>query len=317
MINSCTFTIKVLLPTLLLFFMNAPAAQSAPKKFGAWVYNCNKIKNKTSCTLSHSQIFKDKSHALTLALVGPSSKQPWRIYFRVPLGAYLPDGLSLQIDARKERTGTYADCNKNGCLGNIEFNGKQIWALKAGKELRVKYTYRKGKKTIALQVPLKGITAGINEGWPANKFTKKKTAIKKAATRKEADKKTGSVKSEVVEVLRPKARPEKTAANRTKPVRSGPFTIEPAKPAKPRVVEVLRPKVQQADTELAKTEPANNIAEPMPLETETYAAESNGIEIDKSETDEIETVEAETKEKEENKSWFKLPDWLKANEDQQ
>jgi len=129
-----------------------------------WVLRCdNSDSGGTSSCLLFERLLKKDTNQLVLqasvALPKGAKKSPILI-FTLPLGIYLPDGASLQVDGSKGVSLQINRCLKQGCIAVLSIQDALLGQLKNGKTATVSVSQSEGK-TINFALSLDGFKAGF------------------------------------------------------------------------------------------------------------------------------------------------------------
>jgi len=123
----------------------APAGGAAPEGGAAaepaqpsWAVNCDNSQKGLDCRAVQSLFLKNTGQRLlTVAVrVPPDSKKPTML-IQVPLGVYLPAGITLQVGKEAAKTLPYQNCNQAGCIAEYAVTEAEIAAMQKGSDLRV------------------------------------------------------------------------------------------------------------------------------------------------------------------------------------
>ncbi|WP_416898819.1 MAG: invasion associated locus B family protein [Minwuia sp.] len=132
-------------------------------KHGAWEQRCVSSANAgRKCVLLQvaTATENDKvSAAMTVARGGEGGQQ-FVARFEVPIGVYLPGGLSLNIDGRDFGAIPYQTCYPDRCAAIAMLSEEHVTALKAGARA-VLTLYANPKTPLTVPISLSGITAGM------------------------------------------------------------------------------------------------------------------------------------------------------------
>jgi invasion protein IalB len=103
-----------------------------------WMVNCTNVPGGFDCRASQTLLFtKTGMRALTLAVqTKPSAKAPVML-MQLPLGVYLPAGVTLQIGKEAANASPFLTCDQSGCLAEHAVTNKEITAMEAGADLTV------------------------------------------------------------------------------------------------------------------------------------------------------------------------------------
>ncbi|MFI5013302.1 MAG: invasion associated locus B family protein [Hyphomicrobiales bacterium] len=148
--------------------ITAPAAQAAPAAAPAaadatqtppppeWVSRCasDARQGALECAVEQTA-FLSKTGQLVAAVtirVPPDTRQP-TMAIQVPVGLFLPGGVSLQIDDGKPLTLALQTCDLKGCYAGMMVTPEMLAALRAGKKLAITFqSLSKENITIPMQL---------------------------------------------------------------------------------------------------------------------------------------------------------------------
>ena len=82
----------------------------------------------------------------------PNASEPAMI-IRIPVGLYLPGGLSIQVDEGKPLPVPLQTCDLQGCYAETPLNTNVLAALKRGKQLSITFQ-NLSKDSVVLPMPL-------------------------------------------------------------------------------------------------------------------------------------------------------------------
>ncbi|MFT5720674.1 MAG: invasion protein IalB [Motiliproteus sp.] len=150
--------------SLLLPFSTAYAAANSGDKFGDWLFECQALAaNKTNCMLSQTLINKEsKQRVLRLALSNIQDSKGLVLIAVLPLGIYLPSGVTLNTEKGTVIPLNLQTCTQQGCIATSALSSKHIKAIKAENELVVAFSVNKNTP-VTLPVSLNGVSAGLKE----------------------------------------------------------------------------------------------------------------------------------------------------------
>jgi len=83
----------------------------------------------------------------------PANAHEPMMTIRVPVGLYLPAGVSMQIDDAKSEPVPLQTCDLQGCFAQTTLNPSTIAALKGGKKLSITFQ-NMAKANVVLPFPL-------------------------------------------------------------------------------------------------------------------------------------------------------------------
>jgi len=149
---------------LTLPFSAVYAAANTGDKFGDWLFECQALAaNKTSCLLSQTLIKKESNQrVLRLAISKSQQNSGFMLVSVMPLGIYLPAGVTVKTEKGIVIPMIMKACTKQGCIASTPLSKKHLRAIKAGKKLTVIFLANQATP-ITLPISLNGISAGLKE----------------------------------------------------------------------------------------------------------------------------------------------------------
>jgi invasion protein IalB len=133
---------------------STPSPNASPPAGGGWVSKCvsESRQSPVDCSIEQTVVLTNTGQlvASVLVRVPTDTRQPVMM-IQVPVGLYLPAGLSLQIDDGKAQPVPLQTCDLKGCYAGMQVSPELIAALKAGKRLTM--TFQNMAKT-NVAVPL-------------------------------------------------------------------------------------------------------------------------------------------------------------------
>ena len=145
---------------------NVVKAQTSPseKSFKEWIMRCpdGKESRVNPCILFH-RILLDNGYPLVVVQISRSAQQQgdFLAIFDVPLGVYLPTGITVTIDEGETFRLNFERCDQNGCYAGTILSNEIIESLKRGKKALLSFVDAASQK-ITATVSLSGITAGLD-----------------------------------------------------------------------------------------------------------------------------------------------------------
>jgi invasion protein IalB len=150
----------------------APQAEPKIEKFGTWSPRCEK--NSTGA---------ERCHAFVGVASGPAGEQQERVLYMgisygpldsdkdgnqdlllfaiVPLGTFLPAGMTWSIDGKDDFSQQFVFCVPGGCQTEILLTDERLAALKKGNQLEVAFRLL-AQGEVKIPVKLDGITKAID-----------------------------------------------------------------------------------------------------------------------------------------------------------
>lgn len=144
----------------------AMAQPAQGQQIGDWVARCTIPQGAQTQSCALLQNIQQKTPdgqrrsllAITVGYQGPN-KVPTAI-LRVPLGIYLPAGLTLEFPGAKPVRIVLEICAPNGCVGAAALSPEMLDAMRKGDRGKVALQDNR-RRTINIPISLKGFTAGF------------------------------------------------------------------------------------------------------------------------------------------------------------
>lgn len=141
------------------------AKKPTQKTFQDWTLVCQKPEGQTKdvCVLVQTLVSKEKDSDKERPLmrvetvITPNGESG--MIFALPLGFFLPQGLSFQVDEGEAKRFAVEVCVPDGCRAALATNDEMLKALRGGKEGKLTF-YANPQKPITFPVSLKGFSAG-------------------------------------------------------------------------------------------------------------------------------------------------------------
>jgi invasion protein IalB len=131
----------------------SPQAQPAPQ----WVVACTNTQVGLDCSVGQS-IFDQQTGRnvqVSVALrIPPDTKKP-NLLLQIPLGVYLPKGLTIQFGGGGAKALPFQSCNQNGCLAEYPITEAEIATLLKGADLTLSVETT-NKTPLTFRVPAAG-----------------------------------------------------------------------------------------------------------------------------------------------------------------
>ena len=136
-----------------------PAPGEAAPPQPTWMVNCTNVPGGFDCRASQTLYLKTTgAHLLTLVVrTTPDAKNPVML-IQVPLGIYLPAGVTLQIGKNAGKKLPLHSCNQEGCLTEYPVTDAEIAAMQQGADVAVS-VQDLNKAPFTLRVPGLGFAA--------------------------------------------------------------------------------------------------------------------------------------------------------------
>jgi invasion protein IalB len=122
----------------------------------AWISRCASVSRKTvpQCAIEQTAVLTKTGQlmaSVTVRIPANSTKPVMMIH--VPVGLYLPAGISLQVDDLPQTHFTVQTCDVKGCYAGDELPDNLLNAMKSGKKLLVIFQNLQ-KKNISVPLTL-------------------------------------------------------------------------------------------------------------------------------------------------------------------
>ena len=153
----------------------APISPTAEAKtYDNWTYRCetppeNKDKNaaanpgggKKQCAILQNLVLKQGGQTVMRAVVGlaPEKNQPFAL-FTLPLGVFLPPGVTLKIDDSEPQQFPYEICQPDGCKAILKLDDATLDRLKKGTKAEVTFQGA-GRRDVNVPLSLKGFSTAF------------------------------------------------------------------------------------------------------------------------------------------------------------
>ena len=130
--------------------------------FGDWRIHCNSATGAPSkCQMFQNVIVKETGQPVLQMMVGYIRDVPSPVgVVTLPLGVYLPQGLTLQVDDGQTYEMAFEFCSAKGCRVRFSIDDALLSTFKDGSTAKFK-SYNNMRKPVRIPVSLKGFTAAI------------------------------------------------------------------------------------------------------------------------------------------------------------
>lgn len=156
---------RFVVAVLLAFALQLPAHAEvkAGEHFGDWIFECMALaEGKTACALTQTILSKkDNQRIVKFSLAHNGNTGNTQLTAVVPLGVYLPSGVSGTIDQGKPFQYTVQTCVQQGCIATCATDSSLLKALQAGQKLTVNFSGNGGKTPFSIDGSLKGLAEGM------------------------------------------------------------------------------------------------------------------------------------------------------------
>lgn len=154
---------------LALFFValcipGAGLALESGDQFKQWAAQCEIGSNgEENCHIFQNLVLAenaDQKQVLRMSLGYPSGSGQPVAQFLMPLGIWLPRGMTLAVDDGEPQNFPILVCGSNGCQTTLRVQPDLIEALNQGKQLTVTL-FNANQQPVRIPIDLSGITAGL------------------------------------------------------------------------------------------------------------------------------------------------------------
>lgn len=116
------------------------AAQASQEPQVPWLVNCATVKGRVDCeAVQRLTVRKTGQVFLAITVKKPADAKTPTMMMQLPHGMFLPDGVSLQIDANGAHKEAVQMCDPTGCYVGLAIDEKMLKALKSGKKLSISF----------------------------------------------------------------------------------------------------------------------------------------------------------------------------------
>jgi invasion protein IalB len=133
----------------------APAT-GQPASAQGWIPKCvsSSRRSPVECSVEETLVMANTGQPVSSVVVQmPANAREPVLTIRVPVGLYLPAGVTIQIDEQKPEPVPLLTCDLQGCFAQMTLNPNMIAALKGGKKLSVSFQ-NMAKANVVLPFPL-------------------------------------------------------------------------------------------------------------------------------------------------------------------
>ncbi len=151
---------------LATFFLAAPAVAQNPhgNTHDSWRVRCNTPTGApAACQIFQNIVVKESGQPILKFAIGFADDAKTAVgIFVIPLGIYLPPGLTLQVDEGQVFEMAIEICGTKGCRVRFSFDANLLNLFKRGNAATV--TFHGGdQKPIRVPISLKGFTAALKD----------------------------------------------------------------------------------------------------------------------------------------------------------
>lgn len=153
----------LLIASSVVYLTPAAHAQNPHAKiFGDWRVRCNSATGAPAkCQMFQNVVVKDSGQPILQAVVGYIDEVETPVgVITLPLGIYLPPGLTMQVDKGQTYELAFEVCGRKGCRVRFSIDDTLLGTLKRGNAAEIAF-FSASRKPIRVPVSLKGFTAAL------------------------------------------------------------------------------------------------------------------------------------------------------------
>lgn len=130
--------------------------------FDAWLVRCQRVGEKTGCSMSQRILDKQSGRPVLQLHLGRAPKgEGHQLVAVLPLGVTVPPGIVIQIGENK-RNVAFTQCLPGGCVAPLAIDAAALEVWASGAEGRVGVVDRRGQ-TVAVPFSLKGFAGAFKK----------------------------------------------------------------------------------------------------------------------------------------------------------
>ncbi|MFZ1814322.1 MAG: invasion associated locus B family protein [Rhizobiaceae bacterium] len=136
-------------------------AQSAPPVNG-WYKVCSKQEDNDICNVQFQSVANNGQVVTAVSLAEIKGKINRKVFqITVPSGRFIPAGIKVRVDDKKEASLPYAYCFPQSCMAEVQLDDNLIALLKSGGGMTITSSNFQNKEN-PVQVTLEGFTAAYD-----------------------------------------------------------------------------------------------------------------------------------------------------------
>jgi invasion protein IalB len=138
-------------------------AQQATALRPDWAVNCATVQTELTCVASQSFFVKETGQRfMTVSVNPPRGDKKTTLVLQLPLGIYLPSGVSLQFGKAAAKTIPIISCDQNGCMAEYTATDAETKSMLGGESLLVAVQTR-DQKPLSVNVPFAGFDTAYSK----------------------------------------------------------------------------------------------------------------------------------------------------------
>lgn len=125
----------------------------------AWSSNCSSAERQArpECAIAQRVVTTSGQLVGSVTLRMPADSKEPVVMIQIPLGLFLPAGVTLDVDATDPQTFPLQTCNANGCYAGFPLSPGMLERMFKGEKLNVTFQYL-DRKNVTLPMSLVGFT---------------------------------------------------------------------------------------------------------------------------------------------------------------
>ncbi|MGE0485389.1 MAG: invasion associated locus B family protein [Gammaproteobacteria bacterium] len=158
-------TARLRLPVVaLLALMTATASGDEDREYGAWTLRCEQADADAAmeCILQQNLVLRTGGQPVLQFALGlaPDDHQP-TVVLKLPLGIYLPPGITLRIDDGAPATFPVERCDPDGCQAVMKMREATLATLRSGQRFTITF-HDSERRAIDMPLSLDGFGAAYD-----------------------------------------------------------------------------------------------------------------------------------------------------------
>jgi invasion protein IalB len=128
-----------------------------------WAVNCATVQTELTCVASQSFFVKETGQRfMTVSVNPPRGDKKTTLVLQLPLGIYLPAGVSMQFGKAAAKTIPIISCDQNGCTAEYTATDAEVKSMLSGENLLVAVQAR-DQKPLSVNVPFDGFDTAYSK----------------------------------------------------------------------------------------------------------------------------------------------------------
>ena len=136
-------------------------ASTLQETYQDWTVSCQNQKDNSICMMRQEQSSTQTGQRVLIAELRNVAGKVEGVLL-MPFGLDLAKGAALKIDEAAGPNLAFSTCLPQGCLAPVNFDAKQVAALKGGNNINVTTTALSPSQPVAFKVSLKGFGAALD-----------------------------------------------------------------------------------------------------------------------------------------------------------